>query len=117
VTLLAHRVAPPFLAIAAVFGLTLVSTQPPSFARPVDHVIAWPGAGKPHAEMVNPARYQFIDDLSGARDFADARPWHEGGMVMGVATNNDPLAHATSSHHALTDLLSGLFAMLRGLAS
>ena len=114
--LVAVRARPPIVTIVALLGLTLL-TGPASQTRPdpPEHVLPWPGATA-HADAQPEGPQGSSDglgDVVSPPAFADARPWNHGGMVMGLTTM--PATHDRIARNALTDLLSGLFDVVRSL--
>jgi len=134
---LAVRVRPPIVLIVALFGLVLIAgltpqTGPESQLRE-EHALPWPGATT-HEVPPEASTLSLLDRAVGCHDWremnavpppewrdrdggcppeqqpTDARPWNLGGMVMGLPETNDRIAH-----NALTDLLSGLFDVVRSL--
>jgi hypothetical protein len=110
--LLAYRALPPLVAVAALVGLTLAAGHEPTQAPRAEHVLPWSAArvGRvfPGETGIEPAdRSVFVPP-----DFRDARPWNQGGMVIGMPEIGDRIAR-----NALSDLLSGLFDALRGLGA
>jgi hypothetical protein len=105
---LAARARPPILTIVALFALTLVAGAGPqaSETRP-ERALPWPGAT---AHAASDASQDTPGDVVSSPAFADARPWNHGGMVIAPPPSADRI-----TRNALTDLLSGLFDVVRSL--
>lgn len=111
---LAVRARPQILTIVAVFALTLVAgVEPQTSQEPqsrAERVLAWPGVTAPATPDAPRDTPGSPGDIVSPPAFADARPWNHGGMVIAPPPTADRI-----DRNALTDLLSGLFDVVRSL--